>query len=159
MAADIVVNANVASNTLVNEGEQSPSVFVRQSIIVLRSHDLSLFATSEKTQYRKTGLFPDLTDVHTNVFIPRDDAELEKIQVLDASASDLSGVTKVDFRLVNLATMHSTSIGTGNGTLYGWVEYWNTTRVADGTYGLQSVAFGPDNKTTRSKIITISVVN
>ena len=82
VAADIVANAKVASNTLMNVGEQSPPVFVRQSIMVLKSHDLSLFATSEKAQYRRTGLFPDLTDVQTNVFIPKDDAELGKTQVL-----------------------------------------------------------------------------
>ena len=158
VAADIAVNANVASNTLVYGGEQAPSVLVRQSIMVLRSQDLSLFATSEKTQYKKTGLFPDLTDVHTNILVPKDGAELDKTQLLEASASDPSGVIKVDFRLVDRATMRSTLIGTGIMTLYGPIAYWNTTRVANGTYGLQSVAFGPDNRTSYSPIITISVL-
>ena len=157
-AADIVVNANVASNTLVRELVNDP-VLVRQSIMVLQSHDLSLFATTEKMQYKKTGLFPDLTDVHTNVVVPKDGAELRKIQLLDAVASDLSGVIKVDFRLVDRATMHSTLIGTGIRTAYGSIAYWNTTSVANGTYGLQSVAFGPDNRTGYSPIVTISVVN
>jgi hypothetical protein len=158
VAADVVANSNMASNTLVRELVNSP-VLVRQSIMVLSSHDLSLFATSEKTQYSKMGLFSYLTDVHTNVLLPRDGAELEKTQLLDAIASDLSGVTKVDFRLVDRSTMHSTPIGTGVQTRYGWVAHWNTTRVANGTYGLQSVAFGPDNRTSYSSIVTISVVN
>ena len=84
-------------------------MLVRQSIMVLRSHDLSLFATSEQTQYKRTGLFPDLTDVHTNVLVPKDGAELDKTQLLEASASDPSGVIKVDFRLVDRATMRSPS--------------------------------------------------
>ena len=54
--------------------------------------------------------------------------------------------------------MHSRPIAVGIRTLYGWVALWNTTRVANGTYGLQSVAFGPDSKTSYSKIITISIV-
>jgi hypothetical protein len=59
--------------------------------------------------------------------------------VLDASASDLSKVTKVTFQLTG-GSLKNALIATATATAYGWVAYWNSTTVPNGTYKLRSLA-------------------
>jgi hypothetical protein len=158
VAADIAVNANGASNTLMTELVKNP-VQSRQLVTLMRSHHLSLFATNAKAQYSKEGLFPDLTELRTSILLPTNGAKLERTRLVDASASDISGVIKVDFRLKDRGTTHSMLVGTATQTYYGWIANWNTTRVANGTYSLQSVAYGPGGRTSYSSAITITVRN
>ena len=59
--------------------------------------------------------------------------------LLDAGASPAGGVTGVDFYLTG-GSLNDALIATATQTLYGWVGYWNSTTVPNGTYTLQSEA-------------------
>jgi hypothetical protein len=157
VVADITVNAHQASDTLIRELVNN-AVQSRQLVMVMRSHHLSLFATHAQVQYSRAGLFPDLTELRTRILIPVDGGKLEGTKVLDAAASDTSGVTNVDFRLGD-REMHSMLVATATRTAYGWIADWNTTSVANGTYNLQSIAYGPDGRTSYSSAITITIRN
>jgi hypothetical protein len=158
--ADVTVNVDSASDTLVrNELIREDPVLPRELTRTMRSHHLSLFATNAKVYYTRVGLFAYLTDLHTNLIIPTDGAKLKRTRLLDAAASDNSGVTKVEFHLLDRDKIHGTLVVAATPSAYGWFAYWNTTSVANGTYMLQSIAYGPDDKTSYSPGITITVIN
>ena len=93
----------------------------------------------------------------TSVLVPSNHATLSGTQAtLDASAA--SGVTKVVFKLSGNGLSDSV-IGTATPTLYGWICQWNTTRVANGTYTLWSVASFSDGVTEMSTRIMVTVSN
>ncbi len=94
----------------------------------------------------------------TAVSVPSDGATLTGTQTLDASASDSSGVTKVEFHLTG-GTLNDAVIATGAPTYYGWIASWDTTTVADGTYTLQSVAYDSGDLSRRSAGVRITVDN
>jgi hypothetical protein len=50
-------------------------------------------------------------------------------------------------------------IGNARFTLYGWIDLWNTTTVANGSYVLQSVASNSEGKTTESVGVAVVVDN
>ena len=157
-AADIAVNAHAASDTLMRTLVNDPAL-IRQSVAVIRRHNLCLFATAARAQYSKAGLLPDLTNLRTRIAQPLAGATLRKTQLLIAGASDLSGVDDVEFLLVDQRTMHSSLVAKGTRTPYGWLAYWDTARVADGRYVLQSLAFGPDGRVSHSPTVRITINN
>ena len=77
---------------------------------------------------------------------------------MDASASGAAGVTKVEFQLTGGAIKDKV-IATATPTIYGWLASWNTTGVFNGTYSLQSLAFGPSGVATDSAAVSITVQN
>ena len=78
--------------------------------------------------------------------------------VLDASASDLSKVTKVTFHLTG-GTLKNALIATATATIYGWLAFWNSTTVPNGTYKLRSQATDAAGATGPSPPITVKVAN
>ena len=95
----------------------------------------------------------------TDVFTPANGAALSGSTFLVATATSYFSVTKVDFYLTG-GSQHDTLIGTGRQTSYGWITGWNTTTVANGTYTLQSVAYGAGGRRSgHSNGITITVNN
>jgi hypothetical protein len=80
------------------------------------------------------------------------------MQTLLASASGEFGLTKVEFRITG-GQLRDFLIGTATSSVYGWYRSWKTTTVPDGTYIVQSVAFGATGKTGRSTGTTVLVVN
>jgi lysophospholipase L1-like esterase len=97
------------------------------------------------------------TEATTGMLVPSNNATLSGTQAtLDASA--VAGVTRVVFELSSNGLSESV-IGTATPTLYGWIDQWNTTGVANGTYTLRSVASFPDGVTETSTRITVTVSN
>ncbi len=97
----------------------------------------------------------------TSVLIPSSGTTLNgTTAVLDASASAYNGVgiTSVQFVLTG-GTFNQTVIGTAAPTLYGYIAFWDTTKVPNGTYTLQSLATDGATNTTYSAGITITVSN
>jgi hypothetical protein len=78
--------------------------------------------------------------------------------VLDASASDNVGVTRVEFRL-NGGTVQNRTIGTATLTYFGWISIWDTTTAPNGTYNLRSVAFDAAGNSQASAPRAIKIAN
>jgi hypothetical protein len=95
----------------------------------------------------------------TDVQRPTNDARLSGAELLVAAATDNVGhLTKVEFLLTG-GSEHSTLIAVAQSTSIGWAALWDTTSVANGTYRLQSVAYGAAGSESQSKSVTISVNN
>ena len=94
----------------------------------------------------------------TSVLVPSNGASLTGSQYLDASASDIFGVTKVEFHLTG-GTLNNALIATAKPTYYGWLAGWDTTTVPDGTYNLQSVAYDTNGNSGQSTGIAVTVAN
>jgi hypothetical protein len=91
----------------------------------------------------------------TTVLVPSAGATVSGTSaVLDASAS--SNVTSISFELTG-GPDNGTQIATATPTIYGWIGFWNTTSVPDGTYTLQSVASYAGGVSGTSAPITITV--
>ena len=73
----------------------------------------------------------------TTVALPSNGATISKTQYLDAVSSQ--GVTQVQFELSGNG-LSDAVVGTATPTIYGWIAAFDTTRVANGTYTLTSVA-------------------
>lgn len=160
VAADITVNINRASDALVQYGVvKGDPVHTRQSVETMKAHRLSLFDTGAVEHYGRQGLRPELTAVHTAIIIPANGATLTGTAGLDALASDISGVTKVDIRASAVNGGESVTLASGTPSSYGWIFHWDTSVMANGTYRLESVAFGPENREGKSTIITITIDN
>jgi peptidoglycan/LPS O-acetylase OafA/YrhL len=101
---------------------------------------------------------PPTPDPHTTIERPTNGSTLSGTSLLDASTTDNIDVVKVEFHLTG-GRLHDTLIGTGTGTLYGWITDWDTTTVANGAYSLQSIAYDTAGKVARSKTTTIVVHN
>jgi hypothetical protein len=156
--ANVMVNIDKAPDALVeSELGQYPVAFLRQMTGFARSEHLSVFATNAVARYTKNGL-PTASPPVTSMISPKNGATLKGGLWLDASATDIDGVTKVDFRLTG-GTLHSALIATGTPTTFGWLAGWSTTSVPNGTYKLQTVAFDAAGKSSESTSITITVAN
>lgn len=95
----------------------------------------------------------------TSVLVPSDDASVSGTHVvLDASATDKVGVSKVEFRLTG-GTLHNALIGTATLESFGWFTEWNSTTVPNGTYALQSDAYDPAGHRGVSAAISVIVAN
>ena len=92
----------------------------------------------------------------TGILRPAAGATLSGVQVLDAGASALLGVTKVVFSISGQGKTVTQSATT---TAYGWLSRWNTTSVPNGTYTVRSVAYGVTGLVGTSTSIAVSVKN
>ena len=83
----------------------------------------------------------DRTKPATAVIVPATDGTTlhGSSGVLDASATDNVGVTRVEFRLTGGAVQNQL-IGNATLSYFGWISIWNTATVPNGTYKLRSVA-------------------
>jgi branched-subunit amino acid transport protein len=158
VAGDVTVNIDKASDDLVKNTlfvGAADVGFIRQSAQIAKDRHLSLFAT----HYAGVGLLTELTDVRTRMLNPANGATLRGTCLLDAVASDMSGVTKVEYRLTDSATGRNALIGVGKPTLYGWVASWNTVGTANGAYEVRSVAYGYGGKTSYSPAVGVQISN
>jgi hypothetical protein len=97
--------------------------------------------------------------LHTAVLVPSNGATLSgSAAVLDASATGTSDVTSVQFEVTG-GSLSNRVVETATATLYGWIGFWNTTTVPNGTYTLQSVATEVGGTTAKSPGITVTVSN
>jgi hypothetical protein len=97
--------------------------------------------------------------VTTNVLLPSSGSWVSGSQVaLEAGASDVVGVTKVEFHLTG-GSLHNALIATATPSSQGWSASWNSTTVPDGTYTLQSVAYDAAGNQGASTGVTLIVEN
>jgi hypothetical protein len=102
-----------------------------------------------------TGAIPPTTEV----LLPSNGSWVSGSQVpLNAGASDNVGVAKVQFHLTG-GSLNNALIATGTRTYYGWLAYWDSTSVPDGTYTLQSDAYDAAGNQGVSASVTIIVEN
>jgi hypothetical protein len=95
----------------------------------------------------------------TSVLIPANGASVSGAKVLlDASAPDNMGVTKVEFHLTG-GSLNNALVATGTATYYGWLVYWDSTTLPDGTYTLQSEAYDGAGNVGFSAPIAVTVAN
>ncbi|HVA06753.1 MAG TPA: Ig-like domain-containing protein [Acidimicrobiales bacterium] len=93
----------------------------------------------------------------TTVTIPTNNSTVSGTsQVLDAAASPAASQVQYD---ISGGTLSASVIAIATPTYYGWLAKWNTTKVANGTYALQSVASFPGGGTATSTPVTIVVNN
>jgi hypothetical protein len=78
--------------------------------------------------------------------------------ILDAVANASAGVATVKFALTG-GSFSQTVIGTATPTLYGYILFWNTTSIPDGTYTLQSLVTDDDGGSAYSQGIAVTVDN
>jgi hypothetical protein len=135
-----------------------PANQIRQLAQVAASHRLSIFNNSGLiAQYAKEGL-PGETTPRTAVIYPQNGSKVKGTQALFASASGEFGLSSVQFEITG-GQLRGFLIGTATNSGYGWYQAWNTTSVPDGTYLLQSIAYGATGKIGRSTGITVRVAN
>ena len=93
--------------------------------------------------------------LRTEVLRPANGAVLSGTVVLDARAS---ANTHVQFTLTGHG-YHDTVIATAHPTLVGWLGFWNTTNVPNGTYTLESSARSFENGVGVSRAVRVRVTN
>ena len=100
-----------------------------------------------------TGGIEDVTPPSVDLTFPGDGDTLSGSATLTATASDDFGVTGVEF------FVDSVSIGEGfpSGEAGPWALVWNTTAVADGTYGISVTARDAKGNTASDGPVTITV--
>jgi major membrane immunogen (membrane-anchored lipoprotein) len=97
--------------------------------------------------------------VSTNVLLPSNGSWVSGSQVaLEAGASDVAGVTKVEFHLTG-GSLNNALIATATQSSQGWTASWNSTTVPDGTYTLKSVAYDAAGNQGASPGVTVIVEN
>jgi hypothetical protein len=157
VVADIDVNIHRASDALVqrNLAGGTPAGFIRQMTATARAEHLSLFDTPLAAQDARRGLLPSL---ESSVLVPADGAVVSGRSILDAGIGVSTAGTRVRFRISGGASQRSLIVA-AMPTLEGWVAYWNTTTVANGTYVVRSVLIFPDRATAASAPISLTVEN
>ncbi len=125
---------------------------------ILRTHHLSMFATNDAAVYAREGLPHEGTPPATRLLHPSSGETLSGNVFLTAAASDVYGVTKVEFRLSG-GSMHDELISVGGRFVYGWIAGWSTTSVPNGTYEIQSFAYGAGGDVGRSQDVVVRVAN
>ena len=157
--ANVMVNIDKAPDALLESVlGRYPAPFFRKMTAFARSDHLSVFAsTSAVAQYTKEGLPPIPLPV-TMMTSPKTAATFKGFHWLLADATDIYGVTKVEFRLTGGA-LHGAVISAGTPVYFGWLGGWNSATVPNGTYKLQSVAYDSAGKSSLSPSITITVAN
>jgi hypothetical protein len=155
---DIDANIDKANDALVQNdlGADVPAGFIRQMTAIARSEHLSLFDTPLAAQDARRGLFPYL---QTSVLVPTNGAVVSGTRsILDAGISVSTAGTKIRFRITGGAS-HRVLVVAAKPTPEGWVAYWNTTTVANGTYVVHSVVVYPDRARVAGAPISVTVEN
>ena len=159
-AADITVNYQKASPYLLESKVYFgyPDGESRALLKFMAAQRLSVFGTTDRSYYAGIGLLPALTATQTTLGVPTKGAILSGVRVLDAGASDASGVRSVRFLATN-SRDHRSLIGIGTRTKFGWLTFWNTRTVSNGSYDLLSVATGYGGRVAQSAEVRITVRN
>ena len=94
----------------------------------------------------------------TTLVTPANGTTLAGTTILDSEVSGYFTTSKVQFTITG-GSQHATLVATGTLTSVGWTARWNTTGVPNGTYTLQSVAFGTDGEIGSETAVTVTVKN
>jgi Bacterial Ig domain len=159
--ADVLVNINRAPDGLVESalGSGFESVaFIRQMAAVAKEDHLALFATSSVGFYKSEGLVVSKTPPTTSVLRPTGGVSLNGVVKLVAEASDIWGVSRVEFQYAGEG-MPYTTIDVAVSSSYVWLGTWNTSIIPDGIYTVRSVAYAPTGLVAYSAGVTVNVRN
>jgi hypothetical protein len=156
--ARVTVNINRYPDTFVagTLGEFQSANFIRQMAQTAKVHHLSLFGTDAVAEYKAEGLIVGQPPV-VNCVVPKDSADLKDTSLLGAAASDGLGVTKVEFEITGEG-LRNVLVSSGKPSPFGWLAFWRTTTVPNGTYILECVAYTVGNM-ARSPGIAVVVKN
>jgi hypothetical protein len=165
-AADVTVNIDEVPDSVVGAALYPAAgesvAFIRHAAQIAKTRHLSVFAPGAAicdAEYQ-----PLIESLPVSVVLrPSYGAKLRRDELLAATAQETFGpfeigVAKVDFQLTGGDLRH-VIIGNARFTLYGWIDLWNTTTVANGSYVLQSVASNSEGKTTESVGVAVVVDN
>jgi hypothetical protein len=94
----------------------------------------------------------------TSVLLPSSGATLQGSTWLDAGASSQNGIERVQFEISG-GSVSDDVIGTGTGTLIGYLFDFNTATFPNGTYTLQSVATDKNGLATTGAPVTVTIEN
>ncbi len=161
-AADVTVNIDKAPDALLPLAfgclcAYDP-VYIRRLTHIAKTHSLGPFGTSAAAEFQREGLFVDRGLPVPTVAVPRSGSVLKGNQWLVAEASDVYGMTKVEFELTG-GGLRNQMIATAAHTTYGWLGAWNTTTVPNDSYTLRSVAWNGSGKQGVSRPVAITVSN
>jgi hypothetical protein len=96
----------------------------------------------------------------TSISVPAAGASVSGTKVvLDAQASLNVGVIRVRFRLTGGSLTNQVVATSTTSTPYGWIAYWNSTTVPDGTYSLKSIATDGAGHSGAGAPISVTVAN
>jgi len=104
------------------------------------------------------GRRPPPPDPHTTMVTPKSGASLSRDASIVATASDNFPITDVEIRLSG-PTGTNRLLGTAHSSLYGYVLIWDTKKVPNGAYTLQSVAYDSAGDSSRSEGVPVVVKN
>ncbi len=92
----------------------------------------------------------------TDVVKPTTNEQLTGDRYLVARASSSLGIKRVLFRITGGG---QTLVANARPFQYGWLGNWDTTTVANGTYTVESVAYGVTGQVTTSAGVVVHVRN
>jgi hypothetical protein len=98
------------------------------------------------------------TPPSTSVVLPSSSGTVSGETVVDAVASSSIGISQVQYEVTG-GTLTNFVVATGTPTFYGYLAYWNTGPIPNGTYALTSVATDSANEVTTSAPLTVAVSN
>ncbi len=130
-------------------GLQEGSAAVANGKIYVADNSFTFFAT-----HLYAWVLPPPT---TTVWLPSNGATVSGTQGLDAGAS--AGVTQVQYVLTGGSLNHSVIATATSPTYYGWTASFDSTKVPNGIYTLQSVASYGGEVTGTSPGVTVTVSN
>ncbi len=115
------------------------------------SYDNGLLAANGIAWIAAAVSTPDTTPPSTSITAPANGATVSGTTAVTASATDNTGVTKVEFYLDSVLRSTSTT------SPYSWS--WDTTATANGSHTLNSKAYDAANNSTSSAAVTVTVSN
>ncbi len=92
----------------------------------------------------------------TQIAFPANGARLRGHEVLAARAFDATGLRRVEISIVGGGRTMTTR---ATPSLYGWLVFWNTESVPNGTYTVHSIAYGNNGVVAASSDIVVQVAN
>ena len=94
----------------------------------------------------------------TSVYLPASGATVQGDTWLDAGASSQNAIASVQFEISG-GSISDKVIGTGVPTLYGYLLYFNTSSVPNGSYSIQSVATDEQGLSATSASVAVTISN
>jgi Bacterial Ig domain/Calcineurin-like phosphoesterase len=143
--------SNIAQITLPNNGTQSISLYGREAGVKVDRVLLIAGSCSPTGNGDNCVSTPDTTPPTVTISAPANGTTVSAQSVINATATDASGISKVEFYV------DGTLIAIDTGSPY--ETSFNTTTLANGSHSLQAKAFDTAGNTGTSATVTIMVAN
>jgi hypothetical protein len=163
-AALVAAHAACAPNALIKSALFPNAAYqisnVRDLAVAAKGHHLSLFGTSEASEYEHTKL-PHVEggqSSQTSVLKPTSGELLRGNTFLVANASANCSIKGVSFQIADSAGQHP-EVLRAQRFLYGWLGGWRTTDVPNGSYTVRSTVRDSAGDTRTSEPVSVTVQN